>query len=571
MSFIYFIIMIGVLVFVHEFGHFIIAKLFDVKVLRFSIGFGPKIIGFHYGETEYVICALPLGGYVQMLGHDFGDLETVPEEDRDRALMAKPIWQRSLVILAGPVANLLLPLTIFFFAGLFETTTSPLQLGQVFEGSPAAVAGLQPGDKITAMNGEPVRYWHDLPDRVADSPGEVMTVTYERDGESTTTTITPETRTSTDFLGLNVRTYGMIGVHLGTYGPTIAFTAPDVPGAQQGLQNFDRVVAIDGKPVRRFDEIEARVRTNTGAPMTFSVLRLSPIQKEFGRFYSMTPATVTVTPALADGQRSLGLVRAEMVVSKLNDGSAAHEAGIRIGDRILSLDGKDQSSWGLMIRHIHNRINEQLVDRAEDDKTPVEVDFKIEFIRAGQRQSVTLRPDVQKFAGQAKTESYRINIGWGHMANMITPDEIEFPLGERMLWSAKDSVKETTGYIKMMVMGIVRMAQGRVGLDSLGGPILIGELAAQAGEAGIEPFLRMMALISINLAIFNFVPIPVLDGGQLALFAIEAIKRGPLSFRTRQIAAYIGFAMVVMVMVLAFKNDIERNWDKIVDFISVED
>ena len=102
---------------------------------------------------------------------------------------------------------------------------------------------------------------------------------------------------------------------------------------------------------------------------------------------------------------------------------------------------------------------------------------------------------------------------------------------------------------------------------SLGGPILIGELAAQAGEAGIEPFLRMMALISINLAIFNLVPIPVLDGGQLTLFAMEAVKRGPLSYRTRQIAAYIGFTLIVMLMLLAFKNDIERNWDRIVETI----
>lgn len=148
------------------------------------------------------------------------------------------------------------------------------------------------------------------------------------------------------------------------------------------------------------------------------------------------------------------------------------------------------------------------------------------------------------------------------------PDDVAFPFGRRIVQAGKTSVSETGEYIKMMVMGLVRMAQGRVGCDSVGGPILIGELAAQAGEAGIEPFLRMMALISINLAIFNLVPIPVLDGGQLALFAIEAIKRGPLSFRTRQIAAYIGFALIVMIMVLAFKNDIERNWDRIVDYIS---
>ncbi|MGM0555901.1 MAG: site-2 protease family protein, partial [Myxococcota bacterium] len=156
MSILYFVILIGVLIFVHEFGHFIVAKAFDVKVIRFSIGFGPKIAGFTKGETEYVICALPLGGYVQMLGFALDEVEEIPEHERDRALMMKPIWQRTLITLAGPGFNVILPILIYFIATMGMTTAPPAKVGEVFAETPAAEAGLMPGDKITAIDGEKI-------------------------------------------------------------------------------------------------------------------------------------------------------------------------------------------------------------------------------------------------------------------------------------------------------------------------------------------------------------------------------------------------------------------------------
>lgn len=568
MSFLYFVIMVGVLVFFHEFGHFIVAKAFDVKVVRFSIGFGPRLIGFTRGETEYVICMLPLGGYVQMLGHDFADLDSVDKQELGRALMAKPIWQRSLVILAGPVFNLILPVIIYFVVGLTQTVAPPALIGEVFDETPAAKAGLQPGDKILSIQGEPVRYWHELTDHVYDAYDQPLKFSFERDGKQLEATITPEKKTSTDFLGLNVRTYGMIGIHQGTYGPTLALAGAESPAKAQGLKSFDRVLAVNGQPIKRYDELESLIRASNGAPMELLVLHPTPISTDFGMFYGVDARKLTVTPKPdAQGQYSLGITRAEMVVSRVAPESAALKAGLAAGDRILSVNGKPYSSWSLMVTQLHNAINEVILKRATDDKTPIEVPFKVSYEREGQTYETTLIPTVKALTGKAKQEGFKIEIGWGHIAHVIAPDPIELPFGTRFTYAAKTSVTETGGYIKMMVLGLVRMVQGRVGMDSLGGPILIGELAAQAGEAGIEPFLRMMALISINLAIFNMVPIPVLDGGQLTLFAIEAVKRGPLSHRTRQIAAYIGFTLIVMLMLLAFKNDIERNWDRIVEAV----
>ena len=571
MTFIYFVIMIGALVFFHEFGHFAVAKMCDVKVLRFSIGFGPKVLGFTYGETEYVICALPLGGYVLMLGHDFGDLETVDEDEMGRALMAKPIWQRSLVILAGPIANLILPMVIYFAVGLGQTTAPPAHIGEVFVGTPAAAAGLEAGDKIVEIDGVEVQYWHQLLDSVTDAPGQTLELGYERDGKVKRTKITPATKTSTDFLGLNQKTYGQIGVLLGTYGTTIALEGPDTPAQQGGLKPFDRVVTVDGAHVERFHELTSLIRNSEGRPLKMVVMRPKGLDVSFGKFSTFETAEATVTPVKdANDVWSIGVTGADMVLSEVTPDSAAARAGFQVGDRIVELNGEPQSSYSLLTSTIHNAINEALLARPPEDTDAVSVDFEVGYVRDGKRYTAVLTPDVLKFADQAKQDRYKITVGWARTANVIMPEDIPFPFFARASYAAQDAVGETWGYTKMMVRGLARMAQGKVGCDSVGGPILIGELAAKAGEAGAEPFLRMMALISINLAIFNLLPIPILDGGQLSLFAIEAIKRGPLSFRVRQIAAYIGFALIVMIMILAFKNDIERNWDRIVDWVSEE-
>lgn len=565
MSILYFIVMVGALVFFHELGHFLVAKAFDVKVIRFSIGFGPQLIGFTRGETEYVICALPLGGYVQMLGGDFSDLEELEPEDRGRALMQKPIWQRSLVILAGPVFNIILPIVIYFLFTLFQSTASPALVGEVFDETPAARAGLRSGDRIVAIDGEPVRYWHELLDGVSGAYDKALTVSYERDGQRKDVALTPEKKTSTDLLGLNVRTYGMIGVHLGAYGPTLAITDADGPAAAAGLAHFDRVVTVNGAPVKRYDEVEALVRASKGAPLKLVVLRRAPVEIDYGVLYQQRVVEATLTPRAVGEGWDIGADRAEMVISRVEPGSPAEQAGLRVGDQITRLGDKPGTSWSLMTNQLHNKLNELLLGRKPGDETPITLAFPVEYLRDGQPGKATLTPRITKFADQSKQPTYKLYIGWAHMQDTIMPDEVAFPLGDRLAWAGPFSVEQTWSYGRIMVMGLVRMIEGRVSTTSLGGPILIGELAAKAGEAGLQPFLQMMALISINLAVFNMVPIPVLDGGQLLLFALEAIKRGPLSFRTRQIAMYIGFVMIVLVLLLAFKNDIERSWEKFVD------
>ena len=183
------VVLLGVLIVVHEMGHFVFAKLFDVKVLRFSLGFGPRLFGLTFGETEYRLSALPFGGYVRLLGEDPG--EPIPPIDRPRALAAKPLWQRYTIVVAGPVFNLLLPLVIYFvhFAG--QRTMLPPTIGTVLPDLPAANAGLLAGDRVESVDGQPVRYWEELEQTISASAGKTLRFAIRRGPDAEERDVTP--------------------------------------------------------------------------------------------------------------------------------------------------------------------------------------------------------------------------------------------------------------------------------------------------------------------------------------------------------------------------------------------
>jgi len=566
MSIVYFVVLIGVLIFVHEFGHFVFAKAFDVRVDRFSIGIGPEIVGFEYGETEYVVCWLPLGGYVQMHGHNFESMENVDEEDRNRALMGKPVWQRSLIAFAGPLFNFVLPVAIYFVVTLSQAGAPPPVVGQVLPETPAAEAGIRSGDRIVSIDGSPVGYWHDITEHVENAYNRSVEIVVDRDGDRKTFTVSPEKKTSTDFLGLNSRTYGMLGVHLGTHGPTIAVSDPDGVGASAGLEHFDRIVAVDGQKVRTFHEIRSAIRESGGQPIELLVLERNPIDVSYAQFFDQEARTVTVEPTRRNETWTIGIEPAEMYVTEVDDESPASRAGLRSGDRVVSLDDREYGNWKMMVDRIKNDVYEKIRDNGSGED--VDQTYELTYEREGSMHTTELTPAVVEYEGESKQKRYRIYVGWGNLSDLVMPEDEPFPLFQRAAYGAERGVEKTWEVGHMMVMGLIRMMQGRVSLDTVGGPIMIGELAAQAGRAGLEYFLQMMALISINLGIINLLPIPVLDGGHLMFYAIEAVRRRPLSFRTRQIATYIGFAIIVLLMLLAFKNDIERNWQDFVEWLN---
>src|SRR5687768_11540003 len=188
MDVVYFILLVGVLIFVHELGHFAWAKFFGVKVLKFSLGFGPKLVGFRRGDTEYVLAALPLGGYVKMLGENPADV--VEPADEKRAFHTQPFWKRVVIVFAGPMMNLLFPIALYFVVALGDTTQAPAIIGIVFPDRPAW-GKLRPGDRVLAIDGEEIETFYELNRIVEDSAGEPLRFTVQRGEQRLEETITP--------------------------------------------------------------------------------------------------------------------------------------------------------------------------------------------------------------------------------------------------------------------------------------------------------------------------------------------------------------------------------------------
>jgi len=208
-----FIVVLGVLIFVHELGHFLFAKLFRVKVLKFSLGFGPKLISKTVGETEYLISAFPLGGYVKMLGEN--PEEATDLEDSERSFAARPVWNRFFIVLAGPLFNLLFSVILFFMIfmvmGVPENQDSTV-IGQVSEDSPAQQAGIEPGDIITDINGKGIATWMDVLNTVSGSGGDELRFTVKRGTEELVLSITPKLDSVTNVFGEEVEQRFMIGI-----------------------------------------------------------------------------------------------------------------------------------------------------------------------------------------------------------------------------------------------------------------------------------------------------------------------------------------------------------------------
>jgi regulator of sigma E protease len=351
-----FVIVLGLLIFVHEFGHFIWAKIFGVRVLKFSLGFGPRLIGKQLGETEYLVSAFPLGGYVKMFGENPGEVadEELSPAERRRSFALRPVWQRFVIVAGGPVFNLIFAMLLFFLI--------------VF------VAGMpQPVDNTT-----------------------------------------------------------------------IGGVGPDSAAAEAGLEPGDTILAIDGTRTESWEDVSRLIKNSNGSKVVLTLLR-------------------------------------------------------------------------------------------EDRQLDVAVTPRME--------------EVRNIFGEEVGERYMIGIA---RSEEVVYEEVG------LVTALQAGVSQTWSWIYLTIMGLIKIIQKVVPASELGGPILIAKIAGERMEAGWINFLYFMGVLSVNLGILNLLPIPILDGGHLVFFSVEAILRKPLNLRTMEIMQQIGLVLLGTLMVFVFYNDIAR-------------
>lgn len=537
---VYFLLVIGPLVVFHELGHFLLARLFGIRVLEFSVGFGPQIAAFTRGDTTYRIAPLPLGGYVRILGQDRS--EVIPPELESVSFQSKPLWQRTLVIAAGPAFSLLLPFIVFFFAALADSTVDPAVVGTVRPDGPAA-GKLLPGDIVTAVNDEPIDGWWELTRVTSKSAGKPIDYTVRR-GDAIVGPITIVPENDVDFLAPELGVSRNVGrIHITPHFPRpVVVVDPAGAAAKAGLRSWDLVASVDAVPMRGFHEVTralesahaegrtARVAVvrEGSAPTTLAGVALSGLQVETLDF-----------PASAS---PLGLSSAEATVHTVTPGTPAAAAGLLAGDSIVAVDGRPFWTWRLMT-----------VKFEEDPKAT----RTLTVARPGREPFlVAVTPDVTTEKGEFNQEMPKVIFGAENRCSYTVYPDV--PNESRFSYAIYQSISRTLVETQKAIGGVVGLFTGKLGLKSMGGPVFIFQAASKTEQYGWRYYAYLLAMLSISLGLLNLLPVPFLDGGHLLFFLIEAVKRSPVALRTQQIATYVGLSAILLLMLLVLRNDLLR-------------
>ncbi len=436
-----FLLVLSILVFVHEWGHYIVARIFDVKVETFSIGFGKELYGFNdKAGTRWKFSLIPLGGYVKMFGDtdpaSAGHKETVGDgiraramtaEERKHAFFAKPVWQRALIVFAGPAINFIFAIVVLaLLYATYGQPVSPPTASAIMKGSPADVAGFEPHDRVTAIDGVGISRFEDIRQRVVIALDSPMVFTVMRGDKELTLTATPERETFTDRFGFQ-HARGVLGLI----------------GAAEGFSLKD-VVAVDGKPAGSPEETAAILKKNLDK-------------------------SLEVTFKGIDGEKDSALI-VHPFASQNNE---------------LGVEGAEKAQTLMISEKLGNEV-----------------------VRHGPVSAVLA------------------------------------------------AMSETKNVISGTLTALGQIVTGVRSPKELGGLIRIGAMAGDMAQAGWVAIITFTALLSINLGLINLFPIPVLDGGHLVFYALEAAKGSPIPERAQEYAFRVGFTILIGLMVFANLSDI---------------
>ncbi len=544
-----FAVFLGVLVTVHELGHFLVAKACGVKVLKFSIGFGPRIFGFTRGETEYRIAWIPLGGYVKMAGEQPHD-EVTPE-DAKRSFLAQPPWKRAAIVVAGPVFNLIFPVIAYFFVNLGAVEVVSTRIGYVEPEKPAAMAGMKPGDRVKSIDGVEVKSFADLREAFNGKFDRALPIVIERDGKELSLSVTPMKVVDRDMVESTER--GLIGIAPDPRAAIVGVPAGTLAD-QAGLQTFDRIAKIGDKVIH--DELELNEVIEAipvGTELDLTVLRSGLGESGGMKFVIPEIKTLKLTRTEGEGFAALGGAElGDLYVWTVSPGTPADKAGVKRGDRIVAIDGKQLRSYMFFANTLQNL-----------DTKP----FKLTWRSGAEEKTTELAQAHIKITDELKNELEILDLGilarpafTGRAPDVLAGgsrlDKVTLHIGPKEAFLA--SVKIVPQITRKIAIVIGKLFTGDVAFSTVGGPVTLYLVASKSAEAGLDSYMQSMAILSINLGLMNLLPIPVLDGFALLAALWEGIRRRPIPIRAREYANMVGLAMLALLMVMVLKNDITR-------------
>lgn len=570
-SFGYFLIVLGLAVIFHEWGHFIVAKLCGARVERFAVGFGKTLLSYKpkNDDTEYVVCALPLGGYVKITGMDPDDEIT----GADYEYLQLAPWKRIAIVLAGPLMNFVLAYLIYiflmaYFGSAFTATTT---VGYVPKGSWGWEMGLRDGDRIVSVNSQPASSWNDVVALQSDRESNTLQLTIERGGEQ----IVKSKQIPTGFWAETENEAEPPAI---TEGVAVLRVLEGNPAAEAGLEPGMVVTAVDGQTFGAINEwteyFNSRYEiTDNGVepvPMTLTVktpdgetreLEVTPkviVPSEdaspsdpITRLGAVFHGEVAIEDYLIPTSGLIGVApKLDPVVGGLQEGGPADQAGIDPGSRIVEINGEEIDDWNDLIMTVQSSI-----ETDEDGKATAGALDVTWMNDDGVMQTKSITPSVVSTPIYTKSS---IKTGKEYHVAQIGVDRRH----DRQYYGVIGALSEAWNRlvdVSMLIFNFIfQLFTGEVSPRLLGGPIAIFQMSGESGRWGMERFLGFIAMLSANLGVINLFPLPPFDGGHLVFYFYEIVRRKPITMKQMENFGKIGFIVVLPLLFFLVFNDLSR-------------
>ena len=531
-----FIVLLGLLIFVHEMGHFLVAKYFGVRVEVFSLGFGKKIFQFKRGDTIYCLSLIPLGGYVKMYGDEMG--AELPEDQKQFAFTHKPVSQRIAIVLAGPMMNFFFAIFIYLCVSLIGEEVRSPRIGDVASHTKAYEYGFRSGDLVLSANEKQVSTWEEFQNQIGRHADQELKVVVRRENSEQTAefSVKPVLGVNANVLSPDDYTGQIQGLDslskagvVGVRHDSIAYKA--------GLRTGDLILSVNEKPIKYFRELDNLFVAFQQQPLKLKIERMKDDGKE-----KPQSLDIEIVKSSFASMQVLGIEDAESYLARVFPGTPAQKAGLQAGDKIVSVSNQPITTWDTLLNSVKNYKEGSL-------------SFKI--LREGQEQTIDIVPQMTTQMNSQGGEEKRYTVGilpWMAAAAPALTTVKAAGIGAGLVRGYEKTIEVT----KMTLMSFLRLFQNKISPKNIGGVISIGQAAKETYQMGITYFLQMMAVISVNLFILNLLPIPILDGGHLLFYTIEALKGAPLSMRKMEVAQQVGLVLLMSLMAFALFNDVTR-------------